>query len=103
MDASIAQPRLVGREINAPKPIYFDQVVLDNLLEAFLELSAELWTCRDRQFALERVLSQQGQDIARLIEDYQPSEEEMGARKAMRDALVARLFDSFLRRPVEDR
>jgi hypothetical protein len=88
----------IGQEINARGPVYFDSVVIDNLLEAFMELSAEVWTIRDRQQVLETVLAAQGIDAAALIEAHRPDAAEIAARKAMREAYVARLLAGFLRR-----
>jgi hypothetical protein len=88
----------IGQEINGRGPVYFDSVVIDNLLEAFMELSAEVWTIRDRQQVLETVLAAQGIDAAALIEAHRPDAAEIAARKAMREAYVARLLAGFLRR-----
>jgi hypothetical protein len=88
----------IGQEINDRGPVYFDSVVIDNLLEAFMELSAEVWTIRDRQQVLETVLAAQGIDAAALIEAHRPDAAEIAARKAMREAYVARLLAGFLRR-----
>ena len=46
----------IGQEITGRGPTYFDNLVLENLLESFMELSAEVWTIRDRQAVLETVL-----------------------------------------------
>ncbi|MFZ4689773.1 MAG: hypothetical protein ACOYLS_11095 [Polymorphobacter sp.] len=89
----------IGVEIDGPGPVYFDTVVTDNLLEAFMELAAEVWTIRDRQAVLETVLAARGIDAAALIEAHRPPPAEIAARKAQREAFVARLLAGFLRRP----
>ncbi len=89
---------VIGIEINDPGPVYFDSVVIDNLLEAFMELSAEVWIIRDRQHVLETVLAAQGIDAAALIEAHQPGPVEIAARGTTREAFVARLLAGFLRR-----
>lgn len=94
-----APPPAVGAEIGGPGRAYFDNVVTDNMLDAFLELAAEVWTLKDRQLQLERALAELGVDAARLIETRVPDATEAAERKAMREAFVARLFESFLRRP----
>ena len=43
----------LGFEINGPGRQYFDNVMIDNLLDAVVEMSAVLWTVRDRQIVLE--------------------------------------------------
>lgn len=95
-DSTPAPP--IGIEIDGPGPRYFDNVVTDNLLEAFMELAAEVWTIRDRQLVLETVLAAKGIDAAALIEAHHPLPAEIAARKALREAFVARLLAGFLRR-----
>ena len=68
--------KAIGHEISGPGRTYFDDVVIDNIMDALLELSASVWTYRDRLFILEKVLEKQGTDVSQLIESYQPSAEE---------------------------
>jgi hypothetical protein len=88
----------IGQELSGRGPIYFDNLVLENLLESFMELAAEVWTIRDRQAVLETVLASQGIDAATLIEQHRPDDAELAARKALREEFVARLLAGFLRR-----
>ncbi len=88
----------IGQEIDGPGRAYFDNVVTDNIIDAFMELAAEVWTIRDRQHVLETVLAGQGVDAATLIEAHCPEADELAARKALREAFVARLLAGFLRR-----
>ncbi|WP_439534097.1 hypothetical protein [Polymorphobacter sp.] len=92
-------PSHIGQEINGPGRTYFDNVVIDNLLESFMELAAEVWTIRDRQAVLEAVLKSRGIDAETLIEAHRPDPAEAAARKAMRAAFAERLLAGFLRRP----
>jgi hypothetical protein len=89
----------IGQEIDGPGRVYFEQPVLDNLLETMMELAAEVWTIRDRQAVMEKVLAEKGIDAAALIEMHVPAAEELAERKALREAFVARLLAGFLRRP----
>lgn len=97
--------RPVGGEIDGPGRHYFDNVVIDNMLDAMIELTAAVWTQRDRMMIMERVLqklvSESGKEInlSKLIEDYVPSPEDQAARAAERNELVAGVFKSFARRP----
>ena len=88
----------IGIEIDGPGRAYFQDVVTDNIIDAFMELAAEVWTIRDRQHVLETVLARQGIDAAALIEAHCPGADELAARKALREAFVARLLAGFLRR-----
>lgn len=95
----------VGDEINGPGRRYYDDVVLDNLMESLLELTAAVWTYHDRSLVLERVLerllasSHDRPDLAREIEAYRPSPEDLARRRAEREQLVSDVFRSFARRP----
>ncbi len=71
-------PAAIGTEIDGPGRAYFDSVVTDNIIDAFMELAAEVWTIRDRQQVLETVLTQQGIDAATLIEAHRPGADETG-------------------------
>jgi hypothetical protein len=88
----------IGQEISGRGPVFFDNIVLDNMLESFMELAAEVWTIRDRQAVLEAVLASQGIDAATLIEQHRPAAAEIAARKALREEFVSRLLAGFLRR-----
>lgn len=92
-------PKDLGIEIGGPGRAYFDDVMIDNLFDSLLEVSAALWTVRDRQIVLEKVLAEKGVDVADAIEAYVPNEQDLAERKAERDEMVARVFKSFLRRP----
>lgn len=90
----------IGYEINGPGRAYFDNVVIDNILDALMELSAVTWTVRDRQYVLEKVLAEKGIDVTELVEKHVPSDEELAARTAERDEWANRIFRSFMRRPM---
>ena len=89
----------LGIEINGPGRKYFDDVMIDNLMDAVVEMSAVLWTVRDRQIVLEKVLAEKGIDASKLIESYLPDISEKAARAAERDDMVKSIFSGFLRRP----
>ena len=93
-------PPILGEEVYGPGRTYFDNVVIDNLLDALLELSAAVWTYHDRVNVLEKVLEKQGISVSDEIEMHLPDAAELAARAAERAALVERVFGSFVRRPV---
>ena len=92
-------PKELGIEIGGPGRAYFDDVIVDNLFDAVLEVSAAVWTVRDRQIVLEKVLAEKGIDVSADIEAYVPDEATLDARRAERDEMVARIFKGFMRRP----
>ncbi|MDT7933873.1 MAG: hypothetical protein RQ833_04615 [Sphingomonadaceae bacterium] len=57
-----------GHKIGGRGKTYFESIVIDNLIDAFIELAADVWTTRDRMFILESVLVERGIDAAALIE-----------------------------------
>lgn len=89
-----ADPRFVfGDEINGPGKQFFENEVIDALHESLLELTAAVWTYRDRSIILERVLQDAvGKDIGALIEAYEPTPEDNAARAAERAELVSNVF-----------
>ena len=98
------QDNKFGAEIYGPGKRFFDDVAMDNLMEAFLELTATVWTYHDRNLVLERVLQnlvadEKGQNLQQLIEQYQPTAEDRAQRKAEREKFVATVFQSFAKRP----
>lgn len=97
---SIDVPEALGEEIGGPGKAYFDDVVIDNILDALLELSAAVWTYHDRVNVLETILAQKGIEVGEAIEDHVPDADEIARREKERMALVNRVFGSFLRRPT---
>lgn len=87
-------PRFVfGDEINGAGKQFFENQVIDNLHDSLLELTAAVWTYRDRSIILERVLQDiVGKDIGALIEAYEPTPEDNAARAAERAELVSNVF-----------
>lgn len=82
-------------EIGGPGRTFFANPAIDGLMDAVVELSAELWAVKDRQYVMERVLAEEG--LTARIEQWRPSPDEAAERKALREAFVARIFNGFLR------
>ncbi|MFZ4747721.1 MAG: hypothetical protein ACOYLK_12640 [Sphingomonas sp.] len=97
MPTAITAPQ-IGNEINGPGKAYFDHVVTDNIIDALIELAAEVWTTRDRLTILEAVLADKGIDATALIEAHVPSDAVKAQRKAAREAFITQVFASFSRR-----
>ncbi len=93
-------PADLGNEIGGPGRTYFENVVIDNILDALLELSAATWTFQDRLLVLEKVLEKHGINAAEEIEQHVPDDAEIAARAEQRAAMVQRVFGNFVRRPV---
>lgn len=97
-----AVPKDLGVEIGGPGRAYFDNVMFDNILDSVMEMSAAIWTVRDRQIVLEKILAEKGIEVTDLIEQHTPGDAELAERKSERDELANRIFKSFLRRPTND-
>ena len=82
-------------EIGGPGRLYFNPPAVDGLMDAVMELSAELWALKDRQYVMERVLAEQG--LTDRIEQWRASPEDVAERKALREAFIARIFNGFMR------
>ncbi len=95
-------PVELGDEIGGNGRVYFENVVIDNVLDALLELSATVWTHHDRVIVLEKILAAKGIDVSEEIEGHLPDDAEIEARAAERDEFVNRIFGSFLRRPTHN-
>lgn len=93
-------PAVLGEEIGGVGKSYFENVVIDNILDALLELSAAVWTYHDRVNVLEKVLAKHGIPVSEEIEAHLPDQDEIAARAVERAAMVQRVFGSFVRRPV---
>ncbi len=95
-------PADLGEEIGGSGRVYFENVVIDNMLDALLELSAASWAHHDRVLVLEKVLEKKGIAVSDEIEAHMPDADELAARAEERAAYVQRVFGSFLRRPTGD-
>lgn len=93
-------PEQLGEEIGGRGRVYFENVVIDNILDALLELSATVYAHRDRMAVLEKVLEEKGISVSDAIETHVPSEAELAARAEERSVMVERVFGAFLRRPT---
>jgi hypothetical protein len=95
------KPPWFGEEAYGEGKQFFDEVAIDNLYEAFLELTAEVWVHRDRAIFLEAVVSEMltrdGLSLSERIENYRPTAELEARRKAEREAFAHTVYRSFTR------
>jgi hypothetical protein len=69
---------------------YLDNPHIDNLMSAFLSLSAEFWAMKRRQMVTERLLEKKRTINQAAIDAYNPTEEEREAWPAERDDFIER-------------
>lgn len=90
-------------EVDGPGATFYDDPVIDNILDALLEATAALWVCKDRMMIMEEVLSDrlgEGFNLSDAIEQHVPSQQLEATRAEQRGALLASVFNSFKRRPM---
>ncbi|MCS7002230.1 MAG: hypothetical protein NZ518_05210, partial [Dehalococcoidia bacterium] len=89
-----------GMQGNPPGvPIYFSNVVLDNLFNITLELGAAIWVVKDRLRVLEEVLEQQGVLTNAQIELYRTPPERERELRAKRDAFIEKIYKTIRDNP----
>jgi hypothetical protein len=91
-----------GHAVYGPGKRFFQDPVIDNIIEVVMELAAEVWVERDRRLLSEAVLQkilveQHGIDLMQLIELHEPSEALKQRRDKEREAFAVRVFNSFSR------
>jgi hypothetical protein len=79
-------------QTDAPRQVYLDSPHADNLMTVVYALGAELWSERQRNRIVERLL-EIGEPVSRdAIEQYVPSDEELAEWQAEQDAMIQRVF-----------
>jgi len=89
-------------EASGRRPAFFETEGMDQLVSMVLELAAELWVVRERQFVTEAVLESQGIKLSQAIESFTPTAEQQATLASMRATMTAQMFRSLNRehRPV---
>jgi hypothetical protein len=89
MNAPVSQSKKpiteIERRIFAPEQI-------DDVAEALLSLTREVWVLTDRLYVLERVIEANGIPVVEAVNKYQPSEEQAAELEAMRKRLIGELL-----------
>ena len=70
---------------------------IDNLVHMVLALGAEMWTGQQRVKIMETLLSRHGTVTTEMIEQYEPTEEELEAWAAERKAMIDRVYSVMAR------
>jgi len=74
------------------QPRFFPTAGMDEMMTMMLELSAEIWIVKKRQYVLERVAGDQGIDLSAGIEAYALSEQEEQELEAVREQMITRIM-----------
>jgi hypothetical protein len=86
-----------GAPLAGENPAYFNDPIKDALVNVVLELAGQVWIGRERQYALEDVLTAAGVVGADDVERYTPTRERQAELKLARDRFVADVFQELKR------
>ncbi|MDG2242077.1 MAG: hypothetical protein P8L66_01135 [Rhodospirillaceae bacterium] len=75
-------------------PHYFNDQMIDHLLEICLQLAGEIWVNRDRQFVMEHLLATKGKVTPEMIEEFKPDAEIKEELRDARKVFSRRIFGS---------
>lgn len=73
-------------------PTYFENEVIDHLIDITLELGAELWVVKDRLAHLEEILSNENKLSLNSLDNGKPSEELQKKLDNERIQLIKRIY-----------
>lgn len=94
-----AAPAAAQTEEQRGSPTYFDNVVIDNLMNITLELGAAIWVVKDRLRVVEELLEQRGVVTQEMIEVYRPDPSRERDLRARRDAFIDKVYKSVRENP----
>ncbi|WP_205590102.1 hypothetical protein [Sphingomonas paeninsulae] len=80
------------RTAKGPRPHFFDDPAIDQMMTFFFELMTEVSVIRDRLDTVERLLDTKGSVSRDDIEAYRPDAAAEAERAAVRDAYVKRVL-----------
>lgn len=75
-------------------PHYFNDQMIDHLLEICLQLAGEIWVNRDRQVVMEHLLATKGKVTPEMIEEFKPDDDMKQELKDARKVFSQRIFGS---------
>lgn len=74
------------------KPQYFQDPMMDKVIEILFLLGGEIWTNRDRHAIMEHLLTEHGKVTTEMIEAFEPDEAMEERLKAERTRFIHRCF-----------
>ena len=90
----------IAMQTRGKRPRFFAEAGSDETVSMLLELAAELWTVKERLYALERAAADAGVELTSRIEAWQPSEAEAGELDGARQRMIASILRSIEARHV---
>ena len=90
----------IPMQTRGKRPRFFAEGGTDETISMLLEITAELWTVKERLYALEKAADEAGLDLGRRIERWQPSDAEAAELDAARQRMIATVLRSLEARHV---
>lgn len=90
----------IAMQTRGKRPRFFAEPGSDETVSMLLELAAELWTVKERLYALERAAADAGVELTSRIETWQPSESEARELDGARQQMIASILRSIDARHV---
>jgi len=90
----------IATQTRGKRPRFFAEAGSDETVSMLLELAAELWTVKERLYALERAAADAGVELTSRIETWQPSESETQELDGARQQMIASILRSIEGRHV---
>ena len=79
----------ISMDLRGKRPRFFPNAGSDEMLSMMLELAAELWTVKERLYALERAAEDAGVELTSRIEAWQPDAAESAELDTARQRMIA--------------
>ncbi len=90
----------IETELRGKRPRFFPQAGTDETISMLLEMAAELWTVKERLYALERSAAAAGLELTPRIEAWQPNAAEAEELDAERQRMIASILRAIEARHV---
>ncbi|MEM1089726.1 MAG: hypothetical protein AAF552_07120 [Pseudomonadota bacterium] len=94
--------RIIPRMAKGRRNRFFAAEGVDELLSMVLELTAEVSTLRERQYAMERVLEQHNLPVGDAVESWEPTEGDEAHLAADRERLLSTVLRTLEAQPKDE-
>lgn len=84
----------ISMDARGKRPRFFPESSTDETISMLLELMSELWTVKERLYALEQVATDAGLDLHARVERWQPSETQAEELDAARSRMITSILRS---------
>lgn len=78
----------------AKRPAFFADSAVDQMMSMMLEMMTEIWVVKERVYALEQVLNDEGLSVSDKISNRQLTDEQVGELEAARGKFIQSIMRS---------